>query len=128
MIVKALRKLSQNEINTLQKNGCTAENWEFIQVAPGFDAGRVTFTKCYGKITIGSNSGSVNIDGLKQRCGIYHTAIASNQIGNNVFISNIGSSIQNYVIDDNVIIEDVTILITEKGTQFGDGVQLNVLN
>ncbi|MBA7639145.1 hypothetical protein ES703_46803 [subsurface metagenome] len=126
--MKALRKLSQNEINTLQKNGCTAENWEFIQVAPGFDAGRVTFTKFYGKITIGSNSGSVNIDGLKQRCGIYRAAIASSQIGNNVFISNIGSSIQNYVIDDNVIIEDVTILITEKGTQFGDGVQLNVLN
>ncbi|MCK4804987.1 MAG: DUF4954 family protein, partial [Spirochaetes bacterium] len=123
-----LRKLSQNEIDILTGNGCTAENWKLIKVSSGFDANRIIFTRFSGEVIIGSNSGSVNIDGLVQPCGLYRAAVADTSIGNNVFISNIGSYIRNYTIGDNVIIEDVSVLTAEKGAQFGEGVQINVLN
>ncbi len=126
--MSTLRKLSQNEIDTLTGNGCTAENWKLIKVSSGFDANRIIFTRFSGEVIIGSNSGSVNIDGLVQPCGLYRAAVADTSIGNNVFISNIGSHIRNYTIGDNVIIEDVSVLTAEKGAQFGEGVQINVLN
>jgi hypothetical protein len=123
-----LRKLSQDEIGTLVKNGCSAENWDWIRVAVDFDASRVVSTNFFGRVHIGSNTGSIKIDGIKKHCGIYNATVADCTIGGNVLISNIGSSIQCYIIDDNVIIEDVSILVTTSGARFGEGVQISVLN
>jgi len=65
-MMKTFQKLSQEEIEILKTNGCTAENWQLIKVAPGFDAGRVRFTRFSGEIVIGDNSGYVNIDGFQR--------------------------------------------------------------
>ncbi len=126
--MSTLRRLSQDEIGKLVRQGCSAENWDWIRVAPDFDAGRVVFTKFFGRVQIGSNNGSVEIDGIKKPCGMYNATVADCIIGGNVLISNIGSSIQRYIIEDNVIIEDVSVLVTTMSSRFGEGVQISVLN
>ena len=126
--MKALRKLEQKEIEVLQQNGCTAENWASIHVAPDIDISRIRQAHFFGQVSLGSNSGFVTIDGLSRPCGFSHAAIADCQIGDDVFISNIGSSISNYVIEDGVVIEDVFLLLAEPDAHYGAGVQVSALN
>jgi len=123
-----LRKLSQDEIGTLVKNGCSAEDWDWIRVAVDFDVSRVISAKFFGRVQIGRNTGSIEIDGIKKNCGIYNATVADCIFGENVLISNIGSSLQCYNVDDNVVIEDVSILVTTGDARFGEGVQTSVLN
>jgi NDP-sugar pyrophosphorylase family protein len=123
-----LRRLSKNEIDTLINQGCTAENWGLLRVASDFDPGRIVFTKFFGQVQIESNNGMIEIDEIKKPCGLYNASIANCHIGRNVFISNIGSSLQNYIIEEGVIIEDVSVLVTTKNSRFGEGVRINVLN
>lgn len=122
------RDLSPEEIQTLENNGCTAEGWQSVQVSTGFDVERVRDTSFFGVVRIGSNSSQVTTCGLKRPCGIYRASVADCTIGDNVFIANIGSVIRNYVIEDGVIIEDVSSMTTEEDVTFGNGVRIEVLN
>ncbi|MBN2411705.1 DUF4954 family protein [candidate division KSB1 bacterium] len=122
------KKLSVNQIEILKKNHCHAENWNLIKVGRDFDPDRIRFTEFFGKVTIGNNNNNVNIDGLNIPCGIYHAKIANCNIGHNVYIANIGSAIRNYNIEDNVIIQNVSQLVVEKGADFGNGIVINVVN
>jgi len=122
------RKLTREQIKVLKNNNCNAENWDLIKVTQDFNPSRIHFTEFFGEVIIGSNNGSVNIDGLEKSCGISNAKIANCRIGNNVYIANIGSSVQNYIIEDNVIINNLTQLISENGAKFGNGVQISVIN
>jgi len=122
------RNLTQKEIEALEARGCTAENWQWVRVAPDFDARRVRQTSFFGEVEIGSNSGFVTIDGLKRPCGIHHATLASCRVGRNVYIADIGSSIQHYDIEDEVVLEDVSSLVSEKDATFGNGYRIQVLN
>jgi carbonic anhydrase/acetyltransferase-like protein (isoleucine patch superfamily) len=127
-VIGALRNLTQGEIDTLQRNGSTAENWERVRVSKEFDANRVWNTQFIGDVSIGKNSGKVTVDGLERPCGIRSATIANCTIGNNVFIANVGSFIGNYDIEDDVVIEDVSVMVSEATAQFGNGEEVNVLN
>jgi len=122
------RKLTKKEILTLEKNGCVAESWETLEVAPGFDAGRVHRVRFSGRVVIGDNSGYIPASGFMRPCGIYNATVSDCLIGNNVLIANIGSLIRNYIIEDNVLIEDVSVLDAENGALFGNGQKVNVMN
>ncbi len=123
-----MRKLTADEIKTLTKNNCFAENWKSIQVAEKFDPQRVHSVHFYGEIEIGENSGMVKVDGIDRPCGIYHATIKDCHIGHQVLISNISSSLQNYHIADGVVIENVDLMMTEEDSYFGNGTQINTLN
>ena len=47
-----VRKLTPDEINRMEHGGCTAENWENVSTAGGFDASRVRFTRFSGKVLL----------------------------------------------------------------------------
>jgi len=126
--MKALRSLKQKEIDLLQQNGCTAENWDSLQVASDFDVSRVRQTHFFGKISVGRNTGFMSVDGLPHPCGISHATIANCQIGDNVLISNVGSAISDYVIEDDVVIEDISLLLAEPDARYGSGVKVSALN
>ncbi|MBN2355235.1 DUF4954 family protein [candidate division KSB1 bacterium] len=126
--MKAMRKLTPDEITTLKNHNCSAENWDWIQVAPDFDAQRIQSTRFYGRNSIGNNTGHVQIDGIDRPCGIYGAVLKNCRIGDQVFIANVSSGIQNYTIADQVVIEDVHQIMTEGKSRFGNGVRVNSLN
>ena len=93
------RKLTSDEIKNLNDNGCTAEDWNKIYVADGFNTESVHNVNFKGEISI----------------------------GNNVTVRDV-NSIANYIIEDDVVIQNVSSLAVEGETSFGNGIKLSVLN
>jgi hypothetical protein len=123
-----LRSLTEKETRSLEQRGCTADDWQRVTVADDFDANRVWDVSFFGEVEIGRNIGWISLDGLRLPCGIHHAVISDCCIGDDVLISNIGSSIQGYEIEDGVVLEDVSCLISEGIAVFGNGYRVRVMN
>lgn len=93
------RKLTSNEIKNLNDNGCTSEDWSKLKVAGSFNAELVRNVNFNGEVFIGNN---VTIRDVK--------------------------TIGNYIIEDDVVIQNVSSLTVEGETSFGNGIKLSVLN
>lgn len=93
------RDLSSEEINYLQKSGCTAEDWDKIKVAESFQVESIRNVNFKGEVFIGNNVRLINV-----------------------------ISLLNYNIEDDVLIENVLSLTVNGETSFGNGIKLNVLN
>lgn len=123
------RKLKSNEIENLQENGCTSDNWDNIQVHQKFSPDRIENVHFSGQIKLGFFDDSVRLfGGIEVQTGIRKASIHNSQIGNNVLIDQINNYIANYNIADNVVIKNVDILAAEKGATFGNGVMVEPLN
>ena len=73
MTSKSYRKLTQAEIQQLEINNSSADNWDNIQVKNGFDAKRVYACHFSGENRIGVLAGSMTFFGqLERPCGLYH--------------------------------------------------------
>lgn len=94
------RKLSENEITVLAANGCSAEDWNRIEVSDGFDAGLIRHCRFGGNV----------------------------KLGNRVCINHVHNEISNYVIGDDVTIKNIESLATIGESSFGNGVKVTVLN
>lgn len=95
----SLRKLNFAEIEDLKENGCSATDWNKVQISGQFDTGQIR---------------NVNFDGEVR-------------IGKNVKIQNV-SSLANYEIGDDVTLFNIDSLRVEGETGFGNGVKISVLN
>ncbi|MEK6247455.1 MAG: DUF4954 family protein, partial [Planctomycetales bacterium] len=122
------RKLTDDERNALLAAGCTASNWDDVQVEDGFDPTRVVRATFSGTVRIGKQTGSVDVEGIDKPTGIYDATIVDCDIGRNARIANVRVHIANYVIGDNALIEDVGKMVTKPGATFGNGVEVEVLN
>jgi len=123
------RPLSADEIAKLTSQGCSCDDWSNVQVAEGFDAGRVKSTHFSGKIRLGVFEKQVSFNGgVTRATGISNAAIHNCAIGNNVYINHIRNYIANYIIEDNTIIENVDLLAVEGESSFGNGVEVAVVN
>ena len=123
------RPLSANEITKLTSQGCSCDDWSNVQVAKGFDAGKVKSTHFSGKIRLGVFERQVSFSGgVIKPSGINNATVHNCTIGNNVYINQIRSHIANYVIEDNAIIENVDLLAVEGESSFGNGVEAAVVN
>jgi hypothetical protein len=123
-----MRLLTEKEIQSLEQRGCTAEDWRRVSVGPGFDTDRVRDVSFFGRVEIGGNSGWIALDGVRRPCGIRHAVITDCRIGDDVFISRIGSSIRGYEIEDGVVLEDISCLVSEEDAVFGNGYRVRVMN
>ncbi len=122
------RNLTDSEIEVLHAGGCRAQKWELVKVSTGFDVSRITDVSFFGEVMLGENTGMVKIDGIERPCGLHHAAFSGCMIGKNVLICHVRVPITNYTIEDNVVIEDVSQLVCEEHAEFGNGVQVRVLN
>ena len=124
-----LRPLSAEEIGRLESQGCSCDDWSKIQVAEGFDAARVRSTHFCGKVKLGVFEGEASFfGGVKRPTGISNATIANCTIGNNVYINQVRNHIANYVIEDDVLIENIDLLAVEGESSFGNGVEVAVVN
>ncbi|MFZ0034347.1 MAG: DUF4954 family protein, partial [Sedimentisphaerales bacterium] len=120
---------SKAEITQLQKQGCSCSDWTSIKVAKSFNPERVQFTHFSGKVEIGKLEKTIAFHGgLKRPAGISHAAIHNCKIGNNVYINNINTYMANYIIEDNVVIDNVDLLVVERESSFGNGTEVAVVN
>jgi Domain of unknown function (DUF4954)/Domain of unknown function (DUF6819) len=123
------RVLSEQEVQALTAQGCTAEDWSSVKVADPFDPSRVRDVRFEGSVRIGSLAGTVTgASGLDRPCGIHEATLINCTVGDGVRIARIGSHIANYTIGDGACIEDVGVLQTNPGAAFGNGTEVEVLN
>ncbi len=123
------RTLSDAEITQLQKQGCSCSDWTSIKVAQSFEAERVRFTHFSGKVEIGELKETIIFNGgLEKPAGISQATIHNCKIRNNVYINNINTYIANYIIEDNVVIDNVDLLAVEQASSFGNGTEVAVVN
>jgi hypothetical protein len=123
------RALSKAEITQLQEQGCSCSDWTSIKVAQSFNPERVRFTYFSGKVEIGKLEKTIAFHGgLERPAGISQATIHNCKIGNNVYINNINTYIANYIIEDNVVIDNVDLLVVDKESSFGNGTEVVVVN
>jgi len=123
------RPLSADQLDKLTAQGCSCDDWSNVQVADGFDAATVKSTHFSGDIKLGVFDKEVDFfGGVRKPAGISNATIHNCTIGNNVYINQIRNYIANYVIEDEVVIENVDLLAVEGLSSFGNGTEVVVVN
>jgi len=126
---KSYRALTQDEIKALESKNCSAQDWNLVRVAEGFDTERVKNAHFSGPVFIGSLKKKVSLfGGVQKNAGIYNATIHNCRIGNDVYISNVEDYIANYNIEDDVIINHVALLAVDGESAFGNGTEVSVVN
>lgn len=120
--------LNDAQIQTLTRQGCTAEHWGMVFIAPGCDLTRFRNAHFRGEVHLGPNSGSIALHGLKLPCGVYDATLSDCTVGENVRIASVRTGIARYRIASDVLIEDIGIMASEPGAQFGNGIELDTVN
>ncbi|HUT24731.1 MAG TPA: DUF4954 family protein [Sumerlaeia bacterium] len=123
------RNLTKDEIRELEKGGCSAEDWGRVLVADGFAAERVRSARLSGDVRIGRLSGKISLPGgLEAPAGISDAALHNCTVGDDVLIRNVARYIANYDIADGAVVCDVSLLVTEGESAFGNGTKVEALN
>ena len=121
-------QLKSEQVAQLISQGCTATDWRQVMVVPGCQLARFNDVHFFGTVRIGDNSGSHSIDGVELHCGVYGASVADCDIGDHVRVANIGSVLSNYIIENNVVIQDVAALTADVNVTYGNGVELETVN
>ncbi len=123
------RQLSEQEIDTLKTNGCSADNWTDIEVVTDFTPNYITSTRFSGKIRLGTFEKEFQLPGGLTKHSCIHRAIIHNcDIGNDVVIENVQNYIANYTIGNNCFIQNIDVMLVDGRSTFGNGVKVSVLN
>ncbi|MBE0535515.1 MAG: DUF4954 family protein [Phycisphaerae bacterium] len=129
MTHQSYRKLGPHEIETLMSQQCFCDDWGQVEVAEGFHAARVRESRLIGRVRIGNTNGTTEgLYGELKDCGVYGAVLINCVVGDRTRIANIGVHIANYVIGNDVCIENVGTMQTRPGAGFGNGVEIAVLN
>lgn len=123
------RPLQEKEIEVLAAQGCTALNWNQIEVLDGFNPAFVHHVHFSGTVHLGAfEPVSMEEAGIPRPVGLYHLTLQDVSIGDNVRISGVRDVIANYTIEDGVWIEDVASLQCDGQSAFGNGTLAAVVN
>jgi hypothetical protein len=127
--VSQWRALSPEEISRLTEQGCTCADWSKVEAGQGFRTERVRATHFSGQVRLGVLDKDVSFyGGVTKPAGISYATIHNCTIGNNVFISQVRNYIANYVIEDDVVIDNIDLLAVEGQSSFGNGTPVVAVN
>ncbi len=123
-----LRLLTEQEIDILENNGCSAEDWSRIKVGNGFLPENIQRTKFYGDIRLLGNNGTMLLDGVvATNCGVYDSVLHNCEIGKDSYIERV-SMLSNYNVSANCVIRNVQRVAVVGETSFGNGVEVSVMD
>lgn len=123
------RNLTDNEIAALQRQMCTASDWNMIQVSEGFSTDYVRYARFSGNIRLGAFRKEFSLaGGMTKHSGIYYATLHNVTVGDDCCIENVKNYIANYTIGNDTFIENVDIILTDGMTSFGNGVKVAILN
>lgn len=123
------RRLTAEEIKTLESRGCVCADWSGVMVAPGFKCSSIDNVEFSGEVRIGVLDGTFERPGgLLRRSHVSHVTLHNVTIGNGVYIRHVANYIANYDIADGAYIENVDCLVCSLDSTFGIGTEVSVLN
>ncbi len=123
------RRLTEHEIKILTDQVCRCDDWSRIEVTDNFNPEYIRNSNFSGDVRIGIFEKNVTFfGGVKKHTGIFNATIHNCRIGNNVYIGQIRNYIANYVIEDDVVIENVDLMAVDGISSFGNGTLVSVLN
>lgn len=123
------RKISVNEINTLERQGCSSDDWDNLMVVPDFIPDNIRNATFSGSNYLGNFSHNIAFEGgVTKKAGIYNAHLHNCKVGNQVYISNIHNYLANYDISGHVIIENTARIMVSGYSSFGNGTLVDVLD
>jgi UDP-3-O-[3-hydroxymyristoyl] glucosamine N-acyltransferase len=127
--MKDFRNLTNDEITTLTSQGCSAADWQSIEVADNFKTEHIHNVTFSGTIRLGIFETEFTLPGgYKKHSGLNNVALHNVTIGDNCVIENIMNYIANYSIGDNTFIQNVNLILVDQLTTFGNNIEVAVLN
>jgi hypothetical protein len=128
-LVDKYRDITDQEVNSLESNGCSCSDWSRVKVKEGFETSGCKNCTFSGDIFLGVYTMPYTDEsGVTIPCGLSNSRIHNCIVGSNVIISNTGDYIANYIIEDNVVIRNCGKISTEGISTFGNGTKVSVLN
>lgn len=123
------RSLTVDEIERLESQGCTAEDWTRVNVAEEFDPKYVTNVEFHGDVYLGVFTKQLEVgEGFFRHSGLRSATLMDVTIGDNCLIENIGCHISRYTIGEECHIANVGTMATTDGATFGQGCAVAVMN
>lgn len=123
------RLLTNEEISSLEDNGCMAEDWTSINVAADFKPTYIKNVNFYGDVFLGVFEKNIEVsNGFIRHSGIRNATLRNVSIGDNCLIENIGNYINNYAIGEECCICNVCTMETTAEATYGEGNTISVLN
>lgn len=123
------RALTEKEIQTLEHNGCTAEDWTSVFVDTDFAAAYVKNTTFYGDVNLGVFEKNIEAgEGIVVHSGLRNVVLRDVTIGDNCLIENVSNYISRYDIGEECYISGVGKIASTGGATFGQGETIAVLN
>lgn len=124
------RSLTFEEIDTLERNSCWAEDWTRVEVAEeGFKAKYFHRVMFYGDIRLGSFQKNIEIaKDFVKHSGINDATLRNVTVGDDCLIEKVGNYINNYTIGNDCLISNISVMETTEGASYGEGNLISVLN
>ena len=123
------RKLTEQEKAVLSRNGNYCDDWERVSVKDGFDPSYVRGSRFSGTVRIGRFEATHLMPGdYAMHSGIYNAVLNDVTLGDDVLVCNVSGYISNYDICDMARIFDCGTVYTRKGSVFGCGTNVSVLD
>ncbi len=118
----AWRNLRPEELETLVKNGNTAENWETVLVADEFSPHQVINCQFFGLVRIGRlEELALTYHDLSVPVGLSNSLIIDCDIGDNSAIHHV-RYLAHYIIADHVILQNIDEMHATNHAKFGNGI------
>ena len=123
------RNLYDEEIGQLVSQGCSSTDWSLVKVSHHFTPEYIKNSKFTGSVKLNSFNGTVNlVGGITFNSGIYNAWLHNCEVGKNALIHNVRSYIANYIIEEGVVIHNITTMAVDGKTTFGNGVLVEAIN
>lgn len=119
------RKLTEDEMRRLDRQGCTAEDWNSVEVCIDTDVRYIESVRFSGEVRIGAFRRMITLPGgAKEHTGIREARLHNVSVGDDCYIYRV--YIANYDIAPLCVVAHCGILATTNATSFGAGVEVNV--
>ena len=127
--MKVYRKLNKEEIEILERQMCSASDWNLVEVTDGFSTDYVGYARFSGNVRLGAFRKVFQLaGGMVKHSGIYYATLHNVTVGDDCCIENLKNYIANYNIGDGAFIENVDIILVDGESSFGNGTKVEVLN
>lgn len=127
--MKNYRSLTNEEMNRLEAQACSASDWNDVLVDECFTPDYVHHARFSGKVRLGVFEYEFALPGgICKHAGLSYVTLHNVTVGDNCCIENVKNYIANYEIGAYTFIENVDIILVDKKSRFGNGVEVSVLN
>jgi len=124
-IKKDARDLKEEEIKILLQNGNHSSDWEKIKLVGNVNLENIRNNIFIGEVIICENTNHSIFEELSLPCGIYNSTIQDSIIDKNVLIKDI-KLLKNYYIGKNVLLLNNGIITSEETPAYGNGIEISV--